>query len=92
MLLSYFSATVQDIVDALKSMGCAHALQANQIEDLDCVAVYPAVHWLVSLVNTKQHKNGHVVTTLWNLTVITISIACWLSTEFGFSEQYLWLD
>ncbi|KAJ8429382.1 hypothetical protein Cgig2_002004 [Carnegiea gigantea] len=54
------SDTVEDIEDALKSLGCPYALQANQIEDLDCVSIYPAVRWLVSLVNTNQHKSGHV--------------------------------
>lgn len=46
--------TVEDIEDALKLMGCPHALQAKQIEDCDYAGIYPAVQWIVSVVKSRQ--------------------------------------
>lgn len=52
------SRTSENIVRALRDMGCPSSLQANQIQGSDFNAIFPVVQWLVKKVIENREATG----------------------------------
>lgn len=51
----------ENVIGALRTMGCPHPLQANQIQGNDFNAIFPVVQWLVRQVIENREATGDYV-------------------------------